>query len=331
MKEKTINTMQNKQISNNKHYCVAVDKVVQAFQYDEVTMHNIISKEHEGVIRLNDYLLVKSTQKEAEIKQFEYCYTIIVISNIPQTIGFLYWGSHNVTLQDVYIKILNERLYDTADLDLKEIGNSLGLTMKNLPYIDIAVDFDFDVINTIYDLWKDDDFDTIILDKHRDKNEYISEILNTGKGSLIKPYSHKGFYIKNRDKAHKLELCAYDKGLEIDTEKPYKRYIRDCEGFGDKIYRLEVRTTRKTLETTLDALNINKQRFYKEVLNNQEELFRVWEHLFQRLLRFRKHNARNSERFIDLLKNYPRRRRRMNIIDRVIHKFTNSHERTLRA
>lgn len=302
---------------NDIHYCVVRDKIIQPYIFDKRITDAIIEKEYEGIIRINNYVLVRCEERNGEMCNFQHCFIVSIITNILTTIGYLYWGSHNITRQDIYFKVYNERLYDTERIDLETIGNTLGLTIKNVPNVDIALDFDFNVVEMIYDLWQDNDFDAIILDKARNKTEYVPELLNEGKGSLINPYEYKGFYIKSKDKAHKLELCAYDKGLEIDTEKPYKRYIRDCEGLGDKIYRLEVRATRKTLETTLKALNIDTRYFITEVLNNPDELFKVWEHLFDRLVRFRKHNARKSERFIDLLKTYRRPKKNKHIFDRL--------------
>lgn len=302
---------------NDIHYCVVRDKIIQPYIFDKGVIDALIENEHNGIIRINNYILVRYDERNDEMSNFQYCYIVNIITNKLTTIGYLYWGSHNITRQDIYFKVYNKRLYDMERIDLETIGNTLGLTIKNVPNVDIALDFDFNVIETIYDLWQDNNFDAIILDKARNKTEYVPELLNEGKGSLINPYEYKGFYIKSKDKAHKLELCAYDKGLEIDTEKPYKRYIRDCEGLGDKIYRLEVRATRKTLETTLKALNIDTRYFITEVLNNPDELFKVWEHLFDRLVRFRKHNARKSERFVDLLRTYRRPKKMKQRINRI--------------
>lgn len=303
-------------ISNNRHCGVVRDKIIQPYILDKGVTDAIIKNEHEGVIRINNYILVRCEERNDEMCNFQHCFIVSIITNILTTIGYLYWGSHNITRQDIYFKVYNNRLYDSERIDLEKIGNALGLTIKSVPNIDIALDFDFNVIETIYDLWQDNDFDAIILDKARNKTEYVPELLNEGKGSLINPYEYKGFYIKSKDKAHKLELCAYDKGLEIDTKSPHKRYIFDCEGF-DKIYRLEVRATRKTLETTLKALNIDTRYFITEVLNNPDELFKVWEHLFDRLVRFRKHNARKSERFVDLLRTYRRPKKMKQRINRI--------------
>ncbi|MDE6368869.1 MAG: hypothetical protein K2K94_06490, partial [Muribaculaceae bacterium] len=284
----------------------------------------LLDKEHEGVIRIDDIILIRSDLE----RNFKHCFTVCLIKDAqPVTLGYLYWKTYNTMRQDVYFKFENERLYDTMTLPLDYIANTLGLQRSKLPSVDLAVDFNFNVIDKIYALEEHRDIDVIILNKKRDKTEYIAEQLNKSTGTLINRHKYKGFDIKAKDKNHKLMLCAYDKTLEINTES-HKHYIAKAEGF-EQIYRLEVRASRNHLHTTLEALNIADEEFITSLLNKDDDvLISVWKHLFSRILRFRQRGKRESEDIIDILfaDNISKRTKRKPVIANIkalIHKARN--------
>ena len=316
-----MNKAENKQ---EKSCCLVRDKIEQAFDYNIEIIDSLLAQEHNAIIRIEDLILIRSDIE----RNFEHCFTVCVIKDAqPVTLGYLYWGSFNQMRQDVYFKFENERLYDTKELPLEHIASTLELQRSKLPSVDIAMDFNFNVINKIYELEADLDMDVIILNKQRNKTEYIPEQTNTSKGSLCNPNQYRGFDIQARDKNHKLMISAYDKTLEIIT-KSHKHYITKAEGF-EQIYRLEVRASRNQLHTTLEALNITKEEFVTSLINKDDEvLIRVWKHLFSRILRFRKSGKRESEDIIDILfaDNISKRTKRKPVIANIkslLHKARN--------
>ena len=234
-------------------------------------------------------------------RNFEYCFTVNLITDVKTvTLGYLYWGSFNIMRKDVYLKFENERLYDTKELPLEYISKTLGLEMSKLPCVDLAMDFNFNVIEKIYELQQHSKIDVIILNRHRHKKEDIWEQENKGNGSLMQPYKYKGITLKSKDSNHPLTLNGYDKTKEISV-KSRKDYIPEIEGFA-QIYRLEVRSSRKQLKTSLQALNITDDEFITSLINKDDDvLIKVWKHLFSRILRFRKSGKRECEDIINIL------------------------------
>ena len=307
-----------------KSCCIVRDKIEQSFNYDADTIKALLDKEHEGVIKIEDIILIRSDLE----RNFKHCFTVCLLKDAqPVTLGYLYWKTYNTMRQDVYFKFENERLYDTMMLPLDHIANTLKLQMSKLPCVDLAMDFNFNVIDKIYELEGHPNIDVIILNKKRNKTEYIPEQTNTSKGSLCNSNQYRGFDIQARDKNHKLMISAYDKTLEINTVS-HKHYIAKAEGF-DNIYRLEVRASRNHLHTTLEALNITKEEFVTSLINKDDEvLIRVWKHLFSRILRFRKSGKRESEDIIDILfaDNISKRTKRKPVIANIkslLHKARN--------
>lgn len=276
-----------------KRYFIHIDKLIQPFEYDAEMISQLLAKENEGMLKVNNLILLRSSIEPS----YAHCFQVLRYNDMEAiTLGYIYWGSNNKMLGYIYFKVYNKRLYD-SQVNIEDIGRTLGLEISKLPNIDIAVDFNFNVIDVIYQLFKKTNLQVIILNKVRDKEDYIQEMLNLGKGSLINPYIHKGFYIKGQD-SHRLELNAYNKGLEIDTVS-HKEYIRDIEGMRD-IYRLEIRVNANQLEKTLRALNMDAWTFLENMYDSSLQL-KVWEHIFDRILRFRIEGKRECEKIIDLL------------------------------
>lgn len=306
----------------DKRFCIVRDKIEQAFEYNDETVKYLLNCQDDcNTIRIGNLILELSSLE----KNYRYCYTVSSIQDsICSELGTLYWGSYNTFRQDIYFKVNNERLYDTANIDIEYIASELGLKPKNIPTVDLAADFNFNVIDIIYKLYKT--HDTIILNKHRDKKAYINELTNIGKGSLVNPNQYKGFTIKTLDSTHKFELVAYDKTLEINTQS-HKDYIHEIEGM-EQIYRLEVRASRKDMQITLKDLNISDEEFMDIVYNSKHELIEIWKHLFDRLLRFRKSGSRKSANILELLfytkAHKPIRETYKQFINNILDKFSNT-------
>lgn len=275
-------------------YVIHVDKLIQSYDYDEAVSNSILDRENDGMLRIGNLVLMRCSIE----KDYLHCFQVLGFTNEKTTLlGYLYWGSSNKMLGKIYFKVYNERLYDNTNVDVRAIADALGLKISALPNVDIAVDFNFNVINKIYGLFKNEYLDVIILGKVRGKNEYVKELVNVGMGSLNNPYQNKALYIKGRD-SNKLELNAYDKTLEIEQESN-KNYITEKEGFLHT-YRLEVRSNSVQLDKTLHSLGISQEDFLSCIYNHSMQI-KVWEHLFNRLLRFRKHGERQCEKILDLL------------------------------
>ena len=103
--------------------------------------------------------------------------------------------------------------------------------------------------------------------------------------------SEESFYITNKEKG--LELACYNKLKEIQDNNNSKQYILDKVKF-KPIYRMEVRSNHKLLKDTLDKLGINDDDLFYNVLFNEEELFKLFLSLLNRLIRFKHQNQTYS-------------------------------------
>ncbi|MEQ3236187.1 hypothetical protein [Bacteroides cellulosilyticus] len=193
----------------------------------------------------------------------------------------LYYGSFNPIRNQMYISIENRELYSKNLVSIHYIEDELNLQFMTISKIDIAFDCDCNLINRYYKLIKNDNINYIVLNKKVDKNEEIS-ILNCGKGSLLKPYINKSFYIKNKEGG--LELNAYNKSLEIRDNDYNKQYIADWLGF-DNIHRLEVRCNHKQLKDTLRSLNLTDEDVLYRAILDKDLLFLIYTNLLNRILR----------------------------------------------
>lgn len=275
--------------------CVHIDKLEQPFVYDEEVIDNILRNENSGLVRISSNIVLIRSMIEPN---FKHCFKVNLETEAETiTLGYLYWGSNNKWLNSIYFKVFNKRLYDNSNVKINDIGETLGLKVNRLPNIDIAMDFNFNVIDRIYELFRKKNIETIILNRVIEKDEYVDELLNLGKGTLINPYKFKGFYIKGKD-SHRLELNAYDKSLEIEKSS-HKEYIKETEGYAH-IYRLEVRVVGNQLYKTLKSLGISCNDFLTSIYE-PAMLIKVWEKIFDRLLRFRTYGRRECERTLDLL------------------------------
>ena len=177
-------------------------------------------------------------------------------------IGSLYFGSPNPNRQYIYLLFENAALYDDYLLASRfYIESVLGLEFLRVSKIDVAVDFNFNVVNRFYRLFKDPDYDLIINGKKvADIRTNIPEVLHiAGNTNRKRPFAHHTPVVKNANGT--MLMRAYDKSREIDEDSG-KEYIREKAGF-NRLYRMEVALgSHKVVKKVLDTLALTDEELY---------------------------------------------------------------------
>lgn len=177
-------------------------------------------------------------------------------------IGTLYFGSPNPNRQYIYLLFENAALYDEYLLASRfYVESVLGLDFLRVSKIDVAVDFNFNVVNRFYRLFKDPDYDLIINGKKvADIRTTIPDVLHiAGKTNRKRPFAHHMPVVKNANGS--MLMRAYDKSKEIEEDSG-KEYIREKAGF-NRLYRLEVSLgSHKVVKKVLDTLALTDEELY---------------------------------------------------------------------
>lgn len=177
-------------------------------------------------------------------------------------IGTLYFGSPNPNRQYIYLLFENAALYDEYLLASRfYVESVLGLEFLRVSKIDIAVDFNFNVVNRFYRLFKNPDYDLIINGKKvADIRTTIPEVMHiAGNTNRKRPFAHHMPVVKNVNGS--MLMRAYDKSKEIEEESG-KEYIKENAGF-NRLYRLEVSLgCHKVVKKVLDTLALTDEELY---------------------------------------------------------------------
>lgn len=177
-------------------------------------------------------------------------------------IGTLYFGSPNPNRQYIYLLFENAALYDEYLLASRfYVESVLGLEFLRVSKIDVAVDFNFNVVNRFYRLFKDPDYDLIINGKKvADIRTTIPDVLHiAGKTNRKRPFAHHMPVVKNANGS--MLMRAYDKSKEIEEDSG-KEYIREKAGF-NRLYRMEVSLgSHKVVKKVLDTLALTDEELY---------------------------------------------------------------------
>lgn len=177
-------------------------------------------------------------------------------------IGTLYFGSPNPNRQYIYLLLDNAALYDEYLLASRfYVESVLGLEFLQVSKIDIAADFNFNVVNRFYRLFKDPDYDLIINGKKvADFWTTIPEVLHiAGNTNRKRPFARHMPVVKNANGS--MLMRAYDKSKEIEEESG-KEYIREKAGF-NRLYRIEVSLgSHKVVKKVLDTLALTDEELY---------------------------------------------------------------------
>ncbi|MBE6306707.1 MAG: hypothetical protein E7084_03555 [Bacteroidales bacterium] len=263
-----------------KDFNINIDKLVIAYNRNEATDYILsqLNEQNEG--DFVEFTLHPSTS----FPNFNYCYDIVADSNV---IGHIYWGHFNPTLQNIYVKYNNKALYFNNKLYMTYIEEKLNLKFEKIANIDIACDFNFNIINKIYKILRNKDLDIKILNKIYGIDDIIP-VLTHASGTRKKLFENKSITILS--KSHDIGLFAYNKSREIAENGNTKRYITDTNQFKETetTYRLEIRCRHKELRNTLEALSITEDELYMLALcDNKERIGEVYRHLIDRIIMVR--------------------------------------------
>lgn len=263
-----------------KKYKIHIDKLVVAYHNDEATINYILSHINEEGGNFDEFLLLPS----ATFQNYKHCYDIVADGNV---VGYLYWGHFNPTLQSIYIKYNNKALYFNNKHYMSYIEDKLTLKFDKIASIDIAFDFNFNIVSKIYKMLKNSDLDIKILNKVYGLEDDIPVITHAS-GTRKKLLENKSITILN--KSRDLGLFAYNKSREIAENGNTKQYITETNQFKEKetTYRLEVRCSHKELRHTLEALRMTEDELYMSAIgNNIERLEEIYIHLINRIIMVR--------------------------------------------
>ena len=263
-----------------KDFNINIDKLVIAYNRDEATTDYILSQineQNEG--DFVEFILIRNN----EIANYQHAYDIVAEG---ETIGIIFWGHYNPQLQSIYIQYNNKALYHNNKLYMTHIEEKLTLKFEKISQIDIALDFNFNIINKIYKILRNKDIDIKILNNVYGIDDSIP-VLTCATGTRRKLVENKSLRISSKSK--ELVLVAYNKSREIAENGNSKQYITDTNQFSETIiYRLEIRSRHKELRNTLEALNMTEDELYICALcNNIERIGDVFRHLIDRIIMVR--------------------------------------------
>lgn len=222
----------------------------------------------------------------------DYRNRFAIILDDGTNFGHILYGSYNPFRQNVYILVDNEILYSEKLSFLWTIGIKLNLEFVEMSKLDLALDFNKNIIKSFYRLLRNEDYNFIILNKKVQPDDEIKELLHISTGTRKKIHQFKCFYIFNREGG--LTLNCYDKAKEIEDAGNEKQYIKDKLGYSN-IFRLEVRTNHKILIDSLNKIGLTDDYLYECIcMGLYEELFDVYVELINRLVRIEHNNHVDS-------------------------------------
>lgn len=196
---------------------------------------------------------------------------------VERRIGKLHFGSPNPNRPYIYLVYDNAALYSDYLLASRfYVEEALGLVFMRVSKIDVAVDFNFNVVNSFYRLFKNPNYDLIVNgEKVKGMKCTVRDVLHiAGDTTRQRPFAHHTPVIKNADGS--MLMRAYDKGKEIDEESG-KEYIREKSGF-KKLYRIEVSLScHKVIKKMLNKLGMTDEELYARLQHEKTlmDLFRV--------------------------------------------------------
>ncbi len=196
---------------------------------------------------------------------------------VERPMGHLHFGCPNPNRQFIYFVFENASLYSEYLLASRfYIEDALGLEFMRVSKLDVAIDFNFNVVNRFYRVFKNPDYDLIINGvKVKGIQSVVSDVLHiAGNTTRKRPFARHTPIIKSAD--GNMLMRAYDKGREIDEES-HKDYIRESAGF-KRIYRIEVSLgCHKVIKKVLDRLGLTDGDLYVHLQHERTliDLFRV--------------------------------------------------------
>lgn len=212
------------------------------------------------------------------------------LGSVERRIGHLHFGSPNPNRPYLYVLYENAALYNDYLLASRfYVEEALGLQFLRVSKVDVAVDFNFNVVNRFYRLFKNPDYALIVNgEKVKDMKNVVRDVLHiAGNTTRQRPFAHHSPVIKNADGS--MLMRAYDKGKEIDEESS-KEYIREKAGF-KRLYRIEVSLgCHRVIKKVLERLDLTDEDFYARLQDEKTLIafFRVALNSLVRVSRKRK-------------------------------------------
>lgn len=171
---------------------ISIDKWELAFNSSEETK---LKLESNNTLVFNNFILNKINQNNDYKNNFE------IILNNGDLFGTLYFGSYRINRNKIYIMVNNKMLYSKEELlHLYDIQRELDIEFDINSKLDIALDFDYNIINKFYKLIKCEDINLIILNTKYGIDDEIGELLNMSTGTRKNIHKYKSFYIQNKEK-----------------------------------------------------------------------------------------------------------------------------------
>ena len=209
--------------------------------------------------------------------------------------GYLYFETYLLKRDKVYLKVSNKLLYDEESLwsSIRAFQKDFDLTFSHVSKVDLAVDGFIDVSQYIYQRMKrNPEIDWVINGKAiTDRNASINKLFFVVNGSLNNPDKNKNLYVKQSEG---LTLNCYDKTTEV-VDKSHK-YFQTCnfeigdDGLyeyveEDKIYRNEIRLTRKNIDNFMACKNLTDDQFFT-MLQTQDGRNSIFDDISRRMIRW---------------------------------------------
>lgn len=284
--------------NHEKRYAINIDRLEITYLATQEQKNHLANKEY------NEFYFNGITLRRCECRNYENEFAIISTDLdrerdiYERCIGHLHFGSPNPNRQNVYVVYENDALYNKMWLAVRfYIEEALGLEFKQISKLDIATDFNFNIIRRFYQVYKDGNLDLIINGKKiHGLNTKVRDVVHiTGNTTRKRPFANPTPVVKNADGS--LTLRAYNKGNEID-ETSGKEYVRDATGFS-RLWRLEVSCgTHKALKSVLDKLDMTDEDLYAD-LGIERVRICIFKSMIDKLIRVRR--TRHNFSLIDVM------------------------------
>lgn len=284
--------------NQEKRYAINIDRLEITYLASDELKKYLSNKER------SEFCFDGITLRRCECRNYENEFAIITTDLdkerdiYERCIGHLHFGSPNPNRQNVYVLYENDALYNKMWLAVRfYIEEALGLEFKQISKLDIATDFNFNIIRRFYQVYKDGNLDLIINGKKiHGLNTKVRDVVHiTGNTTRKRPFANPTPVVKNADGS--LTLRAYNKDNEID-ETSGKEYIRDATGFS-RLWRLEVSCkTHKALKSVLDKLGMTDEDLYAD-LGIERVKICIFKAMIDKLIRVRR--TRHGFSLIDVM------------------------------
>ncbi len=263
-----------------------IDELKLCYEAKQTLLDDLSSVEIGGWVNFGDFALFRVVSRH-----FQYGFDVMYDCDHSDrikvaTLRFGYYGEQEHSSY-VYYRIENMVLYDSELFNVTMLlTDMLGMVFNHITSIDLARDYQFNVVQKIRKVAKDDAVTVIVNGKAVDKKKDIC-------GAML-VYSLNFHRLKNptiavkqvkavKDKTKGLTMCAYNKGNEIDKASG-KEYIREFYGNPKMLHRLEVHLNNQEIKDYCrNVVNVVQDI---ELLSDQDFLDAMYDYHLSSLLRF---------------------------------------------